>query len=431
VLEAAPTAGGMSALTIGSITASDTPWQEHAGIQDDHETHFADWSRAVERAAGRPALRPDLGRVLIERAPDALRQLAEYGLEIGGPNPEPLHHSVPRMHNLAGGGTAFLRLVAAAEARDIPLRTGQRALYLTRRAGRIAGVVTEEDGGGRLHHWPARRGVLLASAPNGVRERLAVLPDERTVEALAEPIYPYDRGDGQLMGLAAGGRLVAVEAGSRAQLRSVEQPYVEPHELLAQGGAWLNGRGEVIAAGRYEGSHIHAEGAATAASGRDVVEELLTQPDQHGYLVWGRALAEGMHRSTDGPDSPGRHDGWLASGKPPLCTVPTVGWAYYDDGPRLPGWHAGVTLSEALGRAGLPATSEAAVRARVGEGPYVVWGPFKPVLVMTRAGLAVDTRLRVLDAQDQPIPGLWAAGLAAYKDSTPGHGYGLCCGRRA
>jgi predicted oxidoreductase len=44
------------------------------------------------------------------------------------------------------------------------------------------------------------------------------------------------------------------------------------------------------------------------------------------------------------------------------------------------------------------------------EAPFCALGPLTTVLVFTDGGLAIDTELRVLGANDRPIPGLYAAG---------------------
>jgi fumarate reductase flavoprotein subunit len=60
------------------------------------------------------------------------------------------------------------------------------------------------------------------------------------------------------------------------------------------------------------------------------------------------------------------------------------------------------------------------------DGPYYALGPIKLWVMVAPVGLAVNTRLEVLDTAGQPIPGLYAAGNAGQAGFTiTGHGHGL------
>ena len=95
-------------------------------------------------------------------------------------------------------------------------------------------------------------------------------------------------------------------------------------------------------------------------------------------------------------------------------------------------------LAAALGmRADVLTDSVAsATRKPFGIGPYVALGPVLSVFVHSEGGLAVDAVHRVLDANDQPIAGLYAAGSTGQGGLLlKGHGHHLAwafvSGRRA
>jgi fumarate reductase flavoprotein subunit len=72
----------------------------------------------------------------------------------------------------------------------------------------------------------------------------------------------------------------------------------------------------------------------------------------------------------------------------------------------------------------------------VGAGPYVALGPVRSVFVHSEGGLMVDEQHRVLGADDQPLPGLYAAGSTGQGGLLlKGHGHHLAwafvSGRRA
>jgi fumarate reductase flavoprotein subunit len=77
-----------------------------------------------------------------------------------------------------------------------------------------------------------------------------------------------------------------------------------------------------------------------------------------------------------------------------------------------------------------------APRKRFAGGPLIALGPVRAVFVHNEGGLAVDANHRVLDAQDRPIPGLYAAGATGQGGLLlKGHGHHLAwafvSGRRA
>ena len=60
------------------------------------------------------------------------------------------------------------------------------------------------------------------------------------------------------------------------------------------------------------------------------------------------------------------------------------------------------------------------------KGPFYALGPVKSYVVFTDGGLNVDEDLRVLGANEQPIPGLFAAGSAGQGGLLlEGHGHHL------
>lgn len=72
----------------------------------------------------------------------------------------------------------------------------------------------------------------------------------------------------------------------------------------------------------------------------------------------------------------------------------------------------------------------------LGAGPYVALGPVRSAFVHSEGGLMVDGQHRVLGADDQPLPGLYAAGSTGQGGLLlKGHGHHLAwafvSGRRA
>jgi hypothetical protein len=110
-----------------------------------------------------------------------------------------------------------------------------------------------------------------------------------------------------------------------------------------------------------------------------------------------------------------------------ISTAPGLAYAYLDD--YLRGrpdiFRTGNTLEELATKAGMSAArlqatvaeinaQRSANRARptLSTGPFYLLGPAQLYVTFTDGGLAIDDRHAVLDGNDRPIPGLFAAGSA-------------------
>jgi fumarate reductase flavoprotein subunit len=133
-----------------------------------------------------------------------------------------------------------------------------------------------------------------------------------------------------------------------------------------------------------------------------------------------------------------------------ISTAPGVAYAYLADyrRNRKDVFHSAPTLAPLAGKLGMPpATLEQAVRtvpetgsnrprAPLGQAPFYALGPVRSVFVHNEGGLAVDLEHRELGPDDQPIPGLYAAGSTGQGGLLlKGHGHHLAwaftSGRRA
>ena len=132
-----------------------------------------------------------------------------------------------------------------------------------------------------------------------------------------------------------------------------------------------------------------------------------------------------------------------------VSTAPGVAFAYIDDYRKVRNdiFFAAPSVEALAGKLGVPAaqlkatidannTSVARKDNRLVTAPYFAMGPLKAWLLLTHVGLAVNTRLQVLDGAGQPIPGLYAAGGAGqggFASIYHGHslGWALTSGRLA
>src|SRR5262249_36464582 len=120
--------GGSTAWSIGSVTATGTPHQKRAGIEDQPEDHWRDmagFNRALDNRDN-----PGLRRVLADGMPEPFQWLLSHGIRFVGPMPEP-PHTKPRMHNVLPNSRSFIaHLGRAARRAGVEIRTNMRATKL-------------------------------------------------------------------------------------------------------------------------------------------------------------------------------------------------------------------------------------------------------------------------------------------------------------
>lgn len=203
VLEKNPRPGGTTALSVGSITATRTPHQLRAGIQDSPAEHAEDLA-AINARRGLPD-NPELRRLLTENVTDTFRWLLDLGVEFIGPLPEPPHRQ-SRMHCVLPTAKSYInRLVRRTRSLRIEIRCGFAARELLTEASRVVGVAGS-DAKGRLARVRAGATVLATGDFSGSREMV-----EQHVSAdatRARPVNPTNTGDGHRMALALGAHML-------------------------------------------------------------------------------------------------------------------------------------------------------------------------------------------------------------------------------
>jgi succinate dehydrogenase/fumarate reductase flavoprotein subunit len=436
LLEKAAGIGGTTALSVGSITASCTPHQSAAGVDDSTQAHFDD----MEAIAGENADRDNraLRRLYVEEVPSTINFLSELGVVFLGPLPEDVH-SKPRMHVAVPDSRAYLyHLLRHCRRAGVRIVTGARVESLVAERGRVTGVVAKVDGERRTFN--ARRGVVLASGDfssgDELKNRL-VAPGVAAIDG----INPESTGDGQRMAMEVGASVVNGDIVWGPEIRFVPPAkqsavtrippfrivarvivtamrrlpdrlmrpflmrfvttYLAPSLTLFEKGAVLVNR---------EGRRFCDE--------RDHPELALPgQPGGEAFILLDAALAR-------------EFNAWPNF----ISTAPGVAYAYLPDYQRNRGdiCHRADDIDTLATRAGIDAAGLKETLAQMSGGgagpqtPYHVLGPVRSWILLTEGGLNVDTRLRVLDENERPIPGLFAAGSAGQGGLLlGGHGHHL------
>src|SRR5918912_3387896 len=138
VLEKNPNTGGTTSWSVGSVTATNTPHQKRAGIQDSPDEHFEDLAAHAGPLAPRDNLA--LRRILVDNTTGMLEWLMRLGVVFVGPMPEPPHR-YPRMHNVVPNSKSFAyHLTRHCRALGVDIRTNVSVRKLVCAHERVVGV---------------------------------------------------------------------------------------------------------------------------------------------------------------------------------------------------------------------------------------------------------------------------------------------------
>ena len=444
LLEKGAQLGGTTALSVGSISASRTSYQADAKISDSPAVHMADLQAATERLGIEDD--PKLRTLLAENVGETVEVLKRLGVNFLGPFPQP-PSSADRMHQVVPTSKAYIESLAKACQRlGVEIILNCRVRSLTTDHGTVIGVVADNGAEVELH-LSARSGVILATGDMAANETLL----RQYIESWPEDITPWNplaTGDGHIMACSIGGRVVArrdmgpehvmkmrfVPPPRKPKLQnlplgrtataimtwamkrlpaSLTRPFVmsfitaalRPDPEVFKAGAFL-----VNKQGRRVGGDV---GIPEISLAKEAVREC--------WLILDARLARKFSRWPDF-----------------LSTAPGVAYAYLPDYKRSRPdlYTAGRTARELASKLAIPEqafletlqqiNADRPPERRMVEGAYCALGPLKLWGLAAPIGLAVDTKLRVLDDLDRPIPGLFAAGNAGQGRFTiSGHGHGL------
>jgi succinate dehydrogenase/fumarate reductase flavoprotein subunit len=427
VLEKSSSIGGTTAnWSVGSIAAAGTRIQKKAGVLDTPDDFFDDLPLFATTSNHSDNL--ELRRLLVEHSGEAVDWLSGLGVRFLGPFPEPPHRR-NRMHNVLPNSRAYGRaLTRRARALGVLIETETRVTSLVVEGGVVVGVGATKAG--QEFEVRARHGVILASgdySSDPTLKAALIGPHARDVKAP----NPQSTGDGHRMALeigavvlngdVAGGPMVRFIAPPKRTLIARLPPIGALASILRIGAklapAWLFRRvmmqflttnlapsdtflNEAGAIVDQAGDLIKVEGdVSSSITGRGNIFFILDGTSAESFSGWPRFVS----------------------------TATGMAYAYLDDyrRSRPDVYHKARSLDElaesigvdplrlrhavATHNARLAGPSSVAGSA-VLRPPFVALGPAMNWINVTDGGLAVDTNLRVLDNDEKPITGLYAAG---------------------
>lgn len=441
LIEKNPKLGGSTAWSIGSITATGTPHQRRQGIEDSPDAHFADMALFAPDLAARD--NDPLRWILCEHLPETFAWLLSLGVRFYGPMPEPPHR-VPRMHNVLPNSRSYIyHLERHARRIGVEIRCDTAARRLIRDGGRAIGVETT----GNAARILARRGVVLAAGDftSGVELKRRYISEQA---AKVDGVNRAATGDGQAMALEVGARIVNGDLALGPEIRFVPPQRdslvrrLPPWPVFGSFMAWSLDHMPPALLRPFVMSFVTTALAPSPAlfeagavlinrQGERFCDELdepalalPDQPDGQAYILLDEGIAQ-------------KFSAWPNF----ISTAPGVAYAYLSDyrRNRKDVFNSAETLTGLAGKIGVPAaTLEQAVRPHhvpgsnrpprpsLDQPPFYALGPVRSVFVHNEGGLAVDLEHRVLGPDDEPIPGLYAAGATGQGGLLlKGHGHHL------
>ena len=434
--------GGTTSWSVGSVTATNTPHQKRAGIQDSPQEHFEDLAKHAGPLAPRDNL--ELRRILVDNTTDMLEWLMRLGVVFVGPMPEE-HHRYPRMHNVVPNSKSFAyHLTRYCRELDVDSRLNTTIERIVDEGGRVVGVEAKHADG--THHvYRARGGVVLAAGDySGGSDIKAQVASADIVDV--EAVNATATGDGHRMALALGATIVNGDVVRGPIMRFVPPAggnfiqRLPPMRPVAQAIAWsMNVLPQWIlrpflmsflTTALGPSPELFKEGAILVnAEGERFTDELAKpayavakQRERIAYIVFDDALAE-------------KFEGWPYF----VSTAPGVAYAYVKDyrRNRRDIYHQAETVAGLAASMRVPADKLAATLERYNGGerggrvaltrkPYYALGPVKSYVVFTDGGLKVSERLEVLRDDGSKIDGLYAAGSTGQGGLLlEGHGHHL------
>ena len=405
VIEASPMVGGSLPLSGGSMAAAGTVFQKAQGIVDSPDRHYADTMRISKGTAN-----PDITRLFVDNAGDTLNWLASKGYAVreGYPTAETGHEdfSVARYHR--SENAALDVLTAMSPLFEGFVKSGQITVQMETSAvdllqdvsGAVLGVATAKDGGGYGEEF----GKNIVLTCGGCAGNPRMFQDLHNVPLYSESGYSFNQGMGITLGVAAGGYVWGRDnyiPQFQAVLSGIETP--SPIDVYLATGAKKRPPWEIYV--NFEGNRVVKEDEEQ----NWIREWALKQ--QTGHRLWVVFDQEAMDKA------------------PPLVTA----WAvdkYKAAFNTHPMFSKGQSIRELSVRCGINpinlaqtiATYNQAISAKT---PDPFGREYRPVAIakppfyavrmqgwspVSLAGLAIDSRLRVIKVDGAPVANLYAAG---------------------
>jgi len=390
VLEKMSRPAGNAIYALGGINAVGTRYQRAQGIDDTQDDFYRDLM-AVSLQRGDPAL----NRLYAEKIADSTHWLADV---VGVKFLKIVMLPYPRLgrthfvdgEGITGGGMLIRKLLHAARQRGVPLLFNTKVVeLLTDRHMRVTGVRALTESG--IKDFEATGGVVIASGGFSANPEMLTKYMGGWAARLAVRGSPTVTGENVSLTLPVFAKLVNMDQFHAGPI--VSETHVNPAELVD------SGIGIIVT---LQGRRFIDESATYVAKAKQLPQ--LTRENRALQIVDSDAsVLKPMVAKYEDFNSPFYKADTIAdlaraAGLPVEATVRTVD--QFNAAARND------TLRELVP----PNTAKAA--RPIAKPPFYAF-PFEGGMTATFGGPKINTRAEVLNLEDQPIPGLYAAGNAA------------------
>lgn len=379
VVEKMPVVGGNTLRATGGINAAGTSVQKQLGIEDSPEQHYEDTMKG-----GYEKNDPELVKVMTDNAADAIEWLIGLGADLsdigrlGGASND-------RAHRPTGGapvGSHLIKVLSEnAEKEGVEILMETTATEISYEDNKVKGIVAKDKDGNEFNI--DAKAVIIATGGFGANSDMVVQYDEN-LKGFGTTNNPGATGDGITMATAIGADLIQMEE-------------IQTHPTVVPDNGFMiteavRGNGAILI--NREGKRFINE-----IETRDVVSEaILDQEKQTAFLFFDEGIRESLKAIDKYVDM-----GLTIEGE----SIEELAKALEIDGDNLAqtvklyNEYVDSKEDKEFSRSDMPRKIEKSKYYAIEVGPAIHH---------TMGGLRINTKTQVLNADGNPISGLYAAG---------------------
>lgn len=381
LLEKMGVAGGNTISATGGLNAAETKIQKELGIEDSKEQFFKDTMKG-----GYNLNIPELVRNMTEKAPETVDWLMELGVDLSDVG-KMAGSTNSRTHRPKGGAAVGAHMIPvleeAAKNVGVDLRKNSKVVDIISENGKAAGVIVETKSG--KQYKIMAKAVIIASGGFGANPEMVVKYKSNL------------NGFGTTNHKGATGDAFAWVEKFNAQLIQMDQ--IQTHPTVVPGNGIMiteavRGNGAIMV--NREGNRFGSEMAT-----RDVMSvAVLSQTGKTAYLVFDTSVRKSL-KAIEGYVK----KGLLTEGETPEALAEKLGMPKEALAQTIAKYNKYVQdgTDPEFGR------KASEMPRQLNEGPYFAV-EVGPAIHHTMGGIKINEKAEVLDANDNAIPGLYAAG---------------------
>lgn len=383
ILEKMPTPGGNTMITGAAYNAVDPEKQKEQGIEDSIELHIKQTYEGGDKIAN-----IDLVTILAENALNSIKWLESYGVEFKEDIVAVIGAMWPRTHYpINNRGSDFINVLVpvATEQYNQELMLDTKVSQLLIEDGRVVGVKAESTINKTTYLIKATKGVIIASGGFGANIKRCREYNPNIPEDIRTSNHPGATGDGIDMAVAIG-----------AATEGIEYIQMLP---IAGGGMVTTAIDNQIFVNQEGNRFVREDGRRDTMS-----NAVLEQPGKYFYMI-----ADQNTLKSDITRDPVQIEQYVKYGKIKKAdTLLELAELIEADPGNLV--KAVEEFNKHVETGEIDEFGREVYQNKINTPPFYASARQTPKLHYTMGGLRINTKAHVLDNNNNPIPGLYAAG---------------------